>query len=108
MQDMSRITGDPVILKPKSKGGREFIVRGACFEDVGLLQAEILKKKRKAKADAAGLMLEYLTPHERQVTLEKVRKEIAEIAYVSMKETMEFVLSEEGTITFLWCLLENQ
>lgn len=111
MQDVSRVTGNPVIIKSKVKG-REFILRGLTFDDLGVLQSEMLREKRKRKVETATEMVKQLGDAfplaERMQILSDARREADEIAFVSDAEFSSFLNTMDGGIALLWTLFERQ
>lgn len=111
MQDVSRITGNPIVIDSKVKG-RTFILRGMTFEDVGAVQAEMLKRKRAAKTETATSMVKQLGNdyplEERRRILDNARNEVDQIAFVSDEEFDVFLGTLDGGLFMLWAMMERQ
>lgn len=110
MQDVSGVTGNFRMLKI---AGEEVRVSGVTFEDIGLLQSEIVRQKRKAKVEAVALLKEHLS-HEDY--LAEMRAAVKEAESLSVSETLvhDFLSGEdgkgnvEGVILMLWSLVNRQ
>jgi hypothetical protein len=105
MQDLHRATGSRVIVKVKDQ---DVSLSGFTFEDIGTLQGEILRRKRRAKLEVAALSREFLPPEQWAVTWKAAQEEAAKIGFIDEEELDNFLQHSEGIVTFFWILLERQ
>jgi hypothetical protein len=104
MQDLSKPTGSQISVRI---GGREVLLSGFSFEDIGLLQNEIRREKRRAKLETAKLAGEYMPPEHAD---EQMQRAITACESISVSEAdIEGCLqTTAGIVTFFWVLLERQ
>lgn len=111
MQDVSRVTGNPVVIKSKVKN-QDFILRGLTFDDLAVIQSELLREKRKRKVETATEMVKQLGDsfplEERVKLLNQARKEADETAFISDAEFNGYMQTMDGAILLLWTLFQRQ
>jgi len=105
MQDLSRVTGNPVIINFKDT---QYRVSGFTFGDVGLLQAEFLKQKRASIMEAAVSLRDVLPAEEAQSMLNRAMTEAATIQYVTEDEFAKLFKSVNGMTLAVWTVLNRQ
>jgi len=106
MQDLSRVTGDEVVIR--GWNGKDFTVSGVAFGDFGLLQGEILRRKRRSIIEAASAARDYLPPADAKAIMQQALDTTAMVQFVSDEELEQFVRTSAGVQTFLWILLNRQ
>lgn len=105
MEDVSRVTGDPVTVQWK---GKDYILGGFSFEDWGLLQNELLRERRKLKMQVVTDLRDSLPTDIWREMLDKARQEAENIGEVSDAEVGKFLGDEEGLAFVLWVLFERR
>jgi hypothetical protein len=109
MQDVSRVTGNPVII---SFGGRDYIIRSMTFEDFGVIQKMLVDEKRRAIISTAAAMVKELGDsfpfEERKKMLDDARKEAGRVGFITNEELYNYVQSNEGSVKLLWACFERQ
>jgi hypothetical protein len=108
MQDISRVTGDGVIVESNVKG-RTFVLSGMTFEDLGAVQKRFLRDKRERLLEAAKIRADLEdTPEARQEVMDKAQAAATQIAYLSDEEFNSIVKSPFGATELLWVLFQRQ
>lgn len=106
MQDLSRVTGDPIVIRDFR--GKDYTVKGFTFDDIGLLQGEMLRRKRKQVVDTAMEFRSLLPADEAKEHIQQAIRDASQIQYISDEEVNAFVMTTEGIKLFVWILLNRQ
>jgi len=105
MEDLSRVTGGGISVHWK---GEDFILDGFGFDDWGLLQAELIRRKRKQKLQTIADMRDSLPLDIWNEQFDKARKEAESLNEIPGDEINEFLNSELGIAFVLWVLFERR
>lgn len=105
MQDVSRVTGSPVIIKAK---GKEYALSGMTFGDLGIIQAEALRAKRARKIEVAAEVAKYFPPADFKAHMKEAGEEAEKIGLLSDQDFDDYTQSVNGAATFFWVLFERQ
>jgi hypothetical protein len=109
VQDVSRVTGDPVLL---TIDGKDYLLRGMTFEDLGVVQGQLVKEKRQRIIDAAADMVKALGDSvpwpDRRAILDDARKEASRVGFISDDELWGYLQTNDGAVLMLWTCFERQ
>lgn len=107
MQDVSRVTGEPVLIESKVMG-RTFVLKGMTFEDLGVVQKKFLRDKKLRHLEAAQLRAELEPPEARKAIMDQAQAEAAQMAYLSDEEFDQTIRTVFGSTELLWVLFQRQ
>lgn len=105
MQDLSQVTGAPVILRVRDE---DVLVKPFTLEDIGVIQQEIMRQKRVNVVSAARDAGKLLPKDEANELLDRALQKAAQINSVTVEEFNSFIASDVGVVTFFWLLLDRQ
>lgn len=105
MQNVSRVTGGNINIKIK---GRDVILKEMSIDNLGSVQEEILKQKKRRHIESAVLAKELLPPEEGKEVLKEAMREASEFFNVTEKEVSTFLNTQEGVCFFIWVIIESQ
>ncbi len=104
MQDISDPTGSQTIAKI---AGQEVLLGGFTFEDIGTIQGELLKAKRKAILQTALVARDILPPDEAAKEWEAARDKASRVE-ITGDDFDKYMKAADGVATMLWILCERQ
>lgn len=105
MQDLSEVTGSKTLVKI---AGREYLLEGFTFEDIGALQGECLKQKRKAILETALAMRDIgLSASEYEAEWSRARDQASQVQLTG-EDFDKYMRSSGGVAAIFFVLIERQ
>ncbi len=105
MQNVSRVTGGPIQVRIKD---RDILLKEMTFENLGAIQEEMLKQKRRRLVQSAVAAKEVLPPAEGKELLDRAIQEASNILSVTDEDATKYLSTQEGVCFFLWVVIDSQ
>lgn len=102
MQDLSVVGHTIAVI-----ADQEVKLEGYAFEDLGTLQGEVVRDRRRAKLQTGLELREILGGEAGEKEFDKVRAE-AEKIVLTEKDLEDYLQTPNGVSTLLWILVERQ
>lgn len=103
MQDLSQVAGQVIA----NIDGHDVMLSGYTFEDLGTLQGEVLRDKRRSKLQVALELKSLLPGEEGEREFDKACA-AAEKLTLADKDVEAYLQTTTGVSTLLWILVERQ